>query len=83
LCNINRNSKKNQNKHVNSTTTKESFIEWRVERDKTLSLPKLIHFAIPINLRAGRLPGMHETDSYNVIEKGFKQGLFKLPFKIK
>jgi glyoxylase-like metal-dependent hydrolase (beta-lactamase superfamily II) len=36
--------------------TKESFVQWRAQRDATLALPRLIVPALQVNIRAGQLP---------------------------
>ena len=45
-----------KNKHVKAGTAEEEFVNWRRERDGSLPEPKLIHQALQINIRAGRLP---------------------------
>jgi glyoxylase-like metal-dependent hydrolase (beta-lactamase superfamily II) len=45
-----------ENKHVKEGTKEEDFVKWRSERDSGLSEPRLIHQAIQINIRGGRLP---------------------------
>ncbi|KFA72037.1 hypothetical protein S40288_02276 [Stachybotrys chartarum IBT 40288] len=45
-----------QNKHLKDGTVKEEFVEMRSKRDKTLAPPRLIHLALQMNIRAGRLP---------------------------
>jgi len=44
------------NIHVGTGSTKESFVKLRTERDKQLSMPKLIIPALQVNMRAGELP---------------------------
>lgn len=44
------------NKHVGNGTKEEVFVKWRAERDKGLSEPRLIHQALQVNIRGGRLP---------------------------
>lgn len=44
------------NKHVNKSTRKEDFVQWRTERDASLGNPKLLHYAMQLNVRGGRLP---------------------------
>ncbi|KAH6564704.1 hypothetical protein BASA50_009466 [Batrachochytrium salamandrivorans] len=43
-----------ENKHVNLSVNEDQFIEMRTTRDAVLSPPKLIHFAIQVNMRAGK-----------------------------
>lgn len=45
-----------RNKHLKDGTSQEEFVTWRTERDATLKEPRLIHYALQINIRAGRLP---------------------------
>ncbi|KID97946.1 hydroxyacylglutathione hydrolase, partial [Metarhizium majus ARSEF 297] len=45
-----------QNKHLKDGTSQDEFVTWRSERDATLKEPRLIHYALQINIRAGRLP---------------------------
>jgi glyoxylase-like metal-dependent hydrolase (beta-lactamase superfamily II) len=45
-----------ENKHVKEGTKEEDFVRWRSERDSSLSEPRLIHQALQINIRGGRLP---------------------------
>lgn len=47
---------KASNKHVGGGATEDFFVAWRAERDRTLSEPRLIHQALQINIRGGRLP---------------------------
>lgn len=44
------------NIHVKTATTREEFVRFRTERDKTLSAPKLLLPSVQLNLTAGRLP---------------------------
>lgn len=45
-----------KNKHMKEGTTLEEFVQWRRERDLTLNEPRLLHPALQVNIRAGRLP---------------------------
>lgn len=47
---------KEKNIHLNSSMDKQTFIEMRTKRDKTLKTPKLLLPSIQVNMRAGRLP---------------------------
>lgn len=47
---------KKLNIHLKSTTTKEEFVKFRTERDKTLSAPRLLLPSIQINIDAGKIP---------------------------
>ena len=49
-------SEKQSNVHLSAATTREEFIAFRQERDRTLPLPELFFFALQVNVRAGRLP---------------------------
>ncbi|KQV81800.1 bifunctional sulfur transferase/dioxygenase Blh [Rhizobium sp. Root1220] len=46
---------KRANRHV-ANGSEDSFVKLRMERDKTLPMPKLILHALQVNVRAGRLP---------------------------
>lgn len=45
-----------QNIHIKNGTTKDEFVNLRMARDKTLSLPNLMLLALQVNLEAGLLP---------------------------
>src|SRR4030095_11151972 len=47
-------SEKESNVHLSAATTREEFIAFRQERDRTLPLPELFFFALQVNVRAGR-----------------------------
>ncbi len=47
---------KANNIHANATISKQSFIQTRTDRDKSLSAPKLILPSIQVNIRAGKMP---------------------------
>lgn len=68
------------NKHINRNTTFDEFVSWRQGRDATLGSPNLLYYAIQVNLRAGRLPGMDNCEF--PFGKEWKQGFFKIPYKI-
>ncbi len=44
------------NIHVGEGSTKDSFVKLRTERDKQLSMPRLIIPALQVNMRAGEMP---------------------------
>ncbi len=44
------------NIHVGEGSTRESFVKLRTERDKQLSMPRLIIPALQVNMRAGEMP---------------------------
>ncbi|KAH0153320.1 putative metallo-beta-lactamase domain protein, partial [Aureobasidium melanogenum] len=44
------------NKHLRDGLTEDEFVTMRAERDATLAAPKLLHPALQMNIRAGRLP---------------------------
>lgn len=52
---------KKSNIHLNTSVTRDAFIKMRTERDKTLSMPKLILPSIQVNMRAGELPEPEEN----------------------
>ncbi|KAI9068252.1 Metallo-hydrolase/oxidoreductase [Trametes sanguinea] len=45
-----------QNKHVKVGTSPSDFIDFRRQRDAVLGAPRLLHPALQVNIRAGRLP---------------------------
>ena len=47
---------KHSNIQINGETSKDSFVKFRTERDKTLPAPKLLLPSVQINIDAGRLP---------------------------
>lgn len=47
---------KAHNPQMRAETTKEEFVRFRTERDKTLSAPRLLLPSVQINIDAGRLP---------------------------
>ncbi|KAF2665164.1 Metallo-hydrolase/oxidoreductase [Microthyrium microscopicum] len=49
-----------QNKHVGSQANREDFIKWRSERDSQLGEPRLLHQALQVNIRGGRLPTVNQ-----------------------
>ena len=49
-------SEKQSNVHLSAATTREDFIAFREERDRTLPLPELFFFALQVNVRAGHFP---------------------------
>lgn len=52
---------KANNIHMNVSVSRDEFIKMRTERDKTLSMPKLILPSIQVNMRAGELPEPEEN----------------------
>ena len=49
-------SEKQANAHLSAATTREEFIAFREQRDRTLPLPELFFFALQVNVRAGQFP---------------------------
>lgn len=45
-----------RNKHAKQEATEGEFVKWRSERDQGLNEPKLIHQALQVNARGGRMP---------------------------
>lgn len=64
---------KRDNVHINTRVSREQFVELREQRDRNLSMPKLIFPALQINLRAGRLPAAEENGT----------AYFKVPLNIR
>lgn len=44
-----------QNKHAKAGTTLDEYVRWREERDAGLKEPRLLHPALQINIRGGRI----------------------------
>lgn len=44
------------NKHIKKGTQEHEFVNWRRERDSGLKEPRLLHQALQVNIRGGRLP---------------------------
>ena len=47
---------KRSNLHLNTSVSRDEFIQMRTQRDKSLGMPKLILPSIQVNMRAGELP---------------------------
>ncbi len=45
-----------KNVHIHDGITEAEFVAMRAERDKTLTMPKLILPAVQVNMDAGRFP---------------------------
>lgn len=54
-------TQKTKNIHIQSNTEKSAFIDMRIKRDATLSMPRLILPAIQINMLAGHFPAPEEN----------------------
>lgn len=48
---------KERNKHVKTGSTESAFVQWRTDRDNSLAEPKLLHQAMQVNVRGGKMPG--------------------------
>jgi hypothetical protein len=62
-----------QNKHLKDSVTHEEFVALRQERDSKLGEPKLLHQALQVNIRAGRLPRPAEPGGYRMLHLPLKQ----------
>lgn len=51
---------KKLNKHVREGTTEAEFVKFREARDAVLGTPRLLHPALQVNIRAGKLPPADE-----------------------
>ncbi|KAF6841968.1 metallo-beta-lactamase domain-containing protein [Colletotrichum plurivorum] len=47
---------KSENKHLGAGVKEEDFVKWREERDSGLGEPRLMHWALQVNVRAGNMP---------------------------
>jgi hypothetical protein len=61
---------RSENCHLKADTSKEDFVELRIARDRTLSMPRLLLPSLQVNIRAGAPP---EADSNGV-------SYLKMPF---
>lgn len=52
-------AEKRHNIQLRAESTKEEFIRFRTERDRTLAQPKLLFPSVQVNVDAGHLPGPH------------------------
>lgn len=50
---------KERNPQLRAATTKDAFIAFRSERDRTLAPPRLIFQSVQVNIAAGKLPAEH------------------------
>lgn len=48
--------KKNKNKHIKNDSSEDEFVKWRSQRDEEMPEPKLVHQAMQVNVRGGRMP---------------------------
>jgi glyoxylase-like metal-dependent hydrolase (beta-lactamase superfamily II) len=49
-------TEKQSNVHLSAATSRQDFVAFREQRDRTLPLPELFFFALQVNVRAGRMP---------------------------
>ncbi|MDV5167884.1 MBL fold metallo-hydrolase [Photobacterium rosenbergii] len=47
---------KSDNIHIRGETPEKEFVEFRIERDKQLNVPKLLYPSVQVNILAGKLP---------------------------
>lgn len=47
---------KAENKHLGKGVTEDDFVKWREGRDSALGEPRLMHWALQVNVRAGSMP---------------------------
>ncbi|MFN3454812.1 MAG: hypothetical protein ACK41T_07600 [Pseudobdellovibrio sp.] len=52
---------KNNNIQLKNSTTKEDFVKFRNDRDKSLSAPRLLLPSVQVNINAGHLPKTEEN----------------------
>ncbi len=52
---------KEENVQLRQSTTEESFVRFRRQRDATLAAPKLLFPSVQVNVNAGRLPRPHDN----------------------
>lgn len=47
---------KEKNKYLEDDSSEEAFVKWRNKRDKGFGEPRLVHQALQINIRGGKMP---------------------------
>ncbi|KIM99187.1 hypothetical protein OIDMADRAFT_43191 [Oidiodendron maius Zn] len=62
-----------QNTHLRDSITRGKFVALRKERDSKLGEPKLLHHALQVNIRAGKLPSPMESGGHRMIHLPLKQ----------
>ncbi|KAK4865768.1 hypothetical protein LT330_009201 [Penicillium expansum] len=45
-----------KNMHIKNGSSEDDFVKWRSQRDKEMPEPRLIHQAMQVNVRGGRMP---------------------------
>ncbi|KAI2733398.1 hypothetical protein CBS147332_413 [Penicillium roqueforti] len=54
-----------KNKHMKKHTTEDEFVKWRTQRDSQMPEPKLVHQAMQVNVRGGKMPSKsHNGKAY-------------------
>ncbi|KAJ5804467.1 uncharacterized protein N7518_000770 [Penicillium psychrosexuale] len=54
-----------KNKHMKKHTTEDEFVKWRTQRDNQMPEPKLVHQAMQVNVRGGKMPSKsHNGKAY-------------------
>ncbi|KAJ5724406.1 hypothetical protein N7493_006134 [Penicillium malachiteum] len=48
---------KETNKHLKDGSTEEDFVQWRNQRDHVITEPQMVHQAMQVNVRGGKMPG--------------------------
>lgn len=46
-----------QNKHVKQGSTEGEFVAWRRQKDVVMTEPRIVHQALQVNVRGGKMPG--------------------------
>lgn len=59
------------NKHVKQGTTVSEFVDWRRKRDSSLNEPRLLHPALQVNIRGGRLPASPDGSQRTFLQVPF------------
>jgi glyoxylase-like metal-dependent hydrolase (beta-lactamase superfamily II) len=66
---------KSKNIHIKTDTTKESFVQFRTARDKTLAAPRLLLPSIQVNMAGGELP-VPEANGVSYLKMPLKIDIF-------
>lgn len=60
------------NKSVGRGAQEDKFVDWRRSRDSTLNEPKLLHQALQVNIRGGRLPASFDGSPRTFLQVPFR-----------
>ncbi|KAI8184899.1 zinc-binding dehydrogenase [Colletotrichum sp. SAR 10_65] len=73
---------KTDNKHLGNGVKEEEFVKWREGRDSGLGEPRLMHWALQINIRAGDMPKPTKSGDRLLHVPVKMQGTITMPYSI-